>query len=103
MVEHCKGGCMLTSVYAIHNKIDTLKNLCYSTFIMKTNIDTNTRSDEALEAVSPEFIVRQLGQDVRNSVLVVSLLANAFILIAWLVIETTTRYNPALISYLQSR
>ncbi len=54
-------------------------------------------------AVAPEFIVRQLNEDVRNSILVVSVLANLFFLIGWLVIQVSTRYDAALINYLQNK
>ena len=54
-------------------------------------------------AVSPEFIVKQLNQDVRDSILVVSLLVNIFVLIGWLVVQVSTRYDAALINYLQNR
>jgi hypothetical protein len=53
--------------------------------------------------VTPDYIVRRLNEDVRNSVLVVSLLANLFVLIAWLVVQVSTRYDAALIYYLQNR
>jgi hypothetical protein len=54
-------------------------------------------------AVSPEYVVKQLNEDVRNSVLVVSVLVNLFILIGWLVIEVSNRYDAALINYLQNK
>lgn len=55
------------------------------------------------EEVPAEFIVKQLGQDVRNSVLVVSVVANLFFLIGWLVIQVTNNFDGALIGYLQTR
>ncbi len=58
---------------------------------------------EAKADVAPGYIVHQLGDDVRNSVLVVSLLINVFMLIGWLVIQVTTRYDTALVNYLQNR
>ncbi len=54
-------------------------------------------------AVSPEYIVRQLNEDVRNSILVVSVLVNVFFLIGWLVIQVSNRYDAALINYIQNK
>lgn len=54
-------------------------------------------------AVSPDFVVHQLNEDVRNSILVVSVLVNLFLLIGWLVIEVSNRYDAALINYLQNK
>lgn len=53
--------------------------------------------------VSPEYVVKQLNEDVRNSVLVVSVLVNLFFLIGWLVIEVSNRYDAALINWLQNK
>lgn len=53
--------------------------------------------------VSPEYVVSQLNQDVRNSILVVSVLVNLFVLIGWLVIQVSGRYDAALINYLQNK
>jgi len=55
------------------------------------------------KALAPDVVVHQLNEDVRNSILVVSLLANAFVLIGWLVIQVSTRYDAALINYLQNK
>lgn len=71
------------------------------------NATTNTSVKETKTtkkaAVSPEYIVKQLSNDVRNSVLVVSVLVNLFFLIGWLVIQVSTRYDAALINYLQNK
>lgn len=53
--------------------------------------------------VSPEYVVHQLNEDVRNSILVVSVLINVFFLIGWLVIQVSSRYDAALINYLQNK
>ena len=65
----------------------------------KEKIVTTTKA----VALAPEKVVHQLNEDVRNSILVVSLLTNAFILIGWLVIQVSTRYDAALINYLQNK
>ncbi len=62
-----------------------------------------TKKTEKAEAVSPEFMVKALSNDVRNSVLVVSVLVNLFFLIGWLVVQVSTRYDAALINYLQNK
>lgn len=71
----------------------------------KTNTSVKAKESKSTKAiaVSPEYIVKQLNQDVRNSVLVVSLLVNVFVLIGWLVVQVSTRYDVALINYLQNR
>jgi hypothetical protein len=70
----------------------------------KTNTSVKeTKTTKKAAAVSPEYIVKQLNSDVRNSVLVVSVLANLFFLIGWLVIQVSTRYDAALINYLQNK
>lgn len=70
------------------------------------NAKQNTSTKEknvATKALAPDVVVHQLNEDVRNSILVVSLLANAFVLIGWLVIQVSTRYDAALINYLQNK
>jgi hypothetical protein len=61
------------------------------------------RSSVKQDKVSPEFVVSQLNQDVRNSILVVSVLVNLFVLIGWLVVQVSARYDTALINYLQNK
>ena len=73
------------------------------------NAKTNNSVKEAKETkdkkqvVSPEYVVKQFNQDVRNSILVVSVLVNLFFLIGWLVIQVSNRYDAALINYLQNK
>ena len=62
-----------------------------------------TKEVKNQESVSPEYIVHQLNEDVRNAVLVVSVLVNVFVLIAWLVVQVTSRYDAALINYIQNK
>jgi hypothetical protein len=62
-----------------------------------------TKQTKKTTAVSPEYVVKQLNEDVRNSVLVVSVLVNLFFLIGWLVIEVSNRYDAALINWLQHK
>lgn len=44
--------------------------------------------------------VKQTADDFKHSVLLVSLLVNAFFITGWLVVEVTNRYNDQLIAYL---
>lgn len=69
------------------------------------NAKQNTTKEKAVtaKALAPDVVVHQLNEDVRNSILVVSLLANAFVLIGWLVVQVSSRYDAALINYLQNR
>lgn len=70
----------------------------------KANTSVKEKETKAKKViVSPEFVVKQLSEDVRNSVLVVSVLVNVFFLIGWLVIQVSTRYDAALINYLQNK
>ncbi len=69
----------------------------------KTHAKELKKSISKQSIVSPEFVVKQLGQDVRNSILTVSVLINVFFLIAWLVLQVSNRYDAALINYLQNK
>lgn len=55
---------------------------------MKNN--TNIQNDAEALAVA---IDQQLNQDIKHAVLIVSLLANAFILLAWIALQVTTIYD----------
>lgn len=65
---------------------------------MKQNTKTVTKK----ATTASEALIKQLNNDVRDSVLVVSLLVNAYILVAWLVIEVSSRYDAALINYIRN-
>jgi len=69
----------------------------------KSSVKEAKQTKEAKTAVSPEYVVKQLNEDVRNSILIVSVLINMFFLIGWLVIEISNRYDAALINYLQNK
>ena len=55
---------------------------------MKNN--TNIQNDAEALAVA---IDQQLNQDIKHAVLMVSLLANAFILLAWIALQVTSIYD----------
>ena len=53
--------------------------------------------DKVLLAEAEERIVEMtIGEDVRNAVLIVSLLINMFILITWIMLQVTTEYDYAI-------
>ncbi len=68
-----------------------------------TSVKAVKETKEVKKAVSPEYVVKQFNEDVRNSILVVSVLVNLFFLIGWLVIEVSNRYDAALINYLLNK
>lgn len=68
-----------------------------------SSVTKQTKAHEQSTAVSPDVVVHQLNEDVRNSVLVVSVLINLFVLISWLVIQVSSRYDAALIHYIQTK
>ena len=70
---------------------------------MNAKTNTSVTKETKKQVVSPEYIVHQLNEDVRNSILVVSVLVNLFVLIGWLVIQVSNRYDAALINYLQNK
>lgn len=52
--------------------------------------------DQVLLAEAEERIVEMtIGEDVRNAVLIVSLLINMFVLITWILLQVTTEYDYA--------
>lgn len=61
---------------------------------MKQN--TNTQ----VEAVEPLKVSKQLGTDVKNSIFVVSIVANLFFFILWITLQVTTQYNAQVASWL---
>lgn len=53
--------------------------------------------DKVMLAEAEERIVEMtIGEDVRNAVLIVSLLINMFILITWIMLQVTTEYDYAI-------
>lgn len=73
---------------------------------MKTKTDSNSEQIIQTQPTFPahiEVVVKQSGRDVRDAILVVSLLVNIFLFTAWLVLQVTTRFDAALLYYLQSR
>ena len=60
----------------------------------------NTTKTKMLPTNTADTIL-DTAEDFKSAGLVVSLIANLFLFIAWLVIETTDVFNAQIISYLQ--
>lgn len=53
--------------------------------------------DKVLLAEAEERIVEMtIGEDVRNAILIVSLLVNMFVFITWIMLQVTTQYDYAI-------
>jgi hypothetical protein len=63
------------------------------------NSTVNNDSDETTvnEQVMPSS---QMTQDLKNAVLVVSVVANLFIFTAWIALQVTSQYNAQIASFL---
>ena len=59
-----------------------------------TNTTSTTENDMTATVVSG------MSQDVRNSVLIVSLIANLFVLTAWIALQVTNQYDVQLANFL---
>jgi hypothetical protein len=73
-----------------------------ATNVKETKAVTTRSHKKAVNKEEPEVVVKQLNRDVRDSILVVSVLINAYFLIAWLVLQVTDRFDASLIGYLQN-
>lgn len=63
---------------------------------------TNT-TPEASEQVIDSGIHMEVGRDLKNSVLIVSIVANLAILIGWILLQMTARYDASLASFILGR
>jgi hypothetical protein len=66
----------------------------------------NTTKKEQVEAVVE--VIRptpgsQMSQDLKTAVLIVSVVANLFILTAWIALQVTTQYDGQIASFLFTR
>lgn len=64
---------------------------------------TNTlKSHKTVEVAGVEQLVpsSQVGQDLKNALLIVSLVINLFILSTWIAVQVTSRYDAQLASFL---
>lgn len=70
---------------------------------MKAKIKiTNNKDQEIKNTDQARRLVKQLGRDARDSALAVSVIISAYLLVGWVVIQTTNRYDASIINYLQN-
>ncbi|HMH70280.1 MAG TPA: hypothetical protein VK502_02685 [Candidatus Saccharimonadales bacterium] len=68
----------------------------------KTKNTTKKQTVEAEENVAA-VVTSHLSQDLKSSLLIVSLVANLAVLTAWIAIQVTSQYDSQLVSFLFSR
>lgn len=63
---------------------------------------TNTiKSHKTVEVVAEQLVPSsQLGHDLKNALLIVSLVINLFVLSTWIAVQVTSRYDAQLASFL---
>lgn len=69
----------------------------------KTKNTTKTQSVENEQGAVEAVASSRLGEDLKNSLLIVSLVANLAIFTAWVAIQVTSQYDSQLVSFLFSR
>lgn len=67
--------------------------------VQKANI-TKNKSIQTDEAILPSS---NLSQDLKNAVLIVSVVVNLFIFTAWIALQVTTQYDAQLANFLFTR
>jgi hypothetical protein len=67
--------------------------------------DKTKTNKEATEQLTDSFATADIkvGEDLKHSVLIVSIVANLFILTAWILIQVTTQYDSQIASFLFTR
>jgi hypothetical protein len=63
---------------------------------MNQQTQKDQTSGEAVAAIA----TFQTGQDVKNAILILSVLANIALFVLWLTVQLTSRYNAALASWI---
>lgn len=64
----------------------------------------NKKITTETEVVTDEIVLQsQLNQDFKNSVLIVSLIVNAFVLIGWITLQVTNLYDAQVTAFLFTR
>lgn len=71
---------------------------------MKAKIKITNNKDQEIKNTDQarRLLVKQLGRDARDSALAVSVIVSAYLLVGWVVIQTTSRYDASIINYLQN-
>lgn len=69
--------------------------------VMKNNI--NTKNDMDIELDNEAVVTTQVGQDLKNSLLIISVVANLFIFTAWVILQVTTQFDAQFANALFNR
>ncbi len=64
---------------------------------MKDTTNTHNESDTALEVAFGDL---KMNQDLKHSIMIVSLVANLFILTAWISLQVTAQYDAQVAQFL---
>ena len=62
-------------------------------------VKQNKNEIETEELLTQEGAVSTVSQDLRNSLLIVSIVANVMVFALWLTLQVTSQYNSALTSF----
>ena len=68
---------------------------------MKANTQTTTRDADAVVATISAY--EQVGYDLKSATLIVSVVANLFVVTTWLAMQVTSEYDAALASFFLGR
>lgn len=66
--------------------------------IEKTNSSKQTVTDD-----QPAFAELKMNEDLKHSILIVSVIANLFVFTAWIAMQVTTQYDAQIFSLLFTR
>lgn len=61
------------------------------------------KDKQMLAASEGRLVTATMGEDFRNSILIVSLLINLFVFITWIVLQVTTQYDQEVAMFLFAR
>lgn len=62
-----------------------------------------TKNDQELSPAEVMTANQYVSQDLKNSILIVSIVANLFIFTAWIALQVTTQYDTELATFLFHR
>ncbi len=63
-------------------------------------MNQQTQKDQTSSEAVATIATFQTGQDVKNAVLILSVLANLALFVLWLAVQLTSRYDAALASWI---
>lgn len=64
----------------------------------------NSSNKQSIETtVEVAFAELKMNEDLKHSILIVSIIANLFVLTAWIALQVTTQYDAQIASFLFSR